>query len=71
MCDGLLEVSDVALMDALREIITLNGELRKLRADTEAAGERRKQEYASHVFSLTELLASKDRQLAELWGGAS
>jgi hypothetical protein len=52
--------------EALAEIIGLNGDLRKLRAETEAAGERRKQEYASHVFSLTERLASKDRQIAEL-----
>ena len=68
MCDDYFAQSEAEtpLTDALREILTLNGELRKLRADTEAAGERRKQEYASHVFSLTERLASKDRQIAEL-----
>lgn len=52
--------------DALREILTLNGELRKLRAETESAGTRRRQEYEAHVNSLNAILDAKDAELAVL-----
>lgn len=52
--------------DALREILTLNGELRKLRADSANEGARRRAEYESHVASLNAILDSKDQELAAL-----
>jgi hypothetical protein len=66
MCDGLLEVSDVALTDALREVITLNGELRKLRAETESAGTRRRQEYEAHVSTLNTINRDLGREVEML-----
>lgn len=68
MCDdyGTLSEAETPLTDALREILTLNGELRKLRAETEAAGARRRQEYEAHVKSLHAMLDAKDEELAVL-----
>lgn len=52
--------------EALAEIIGLNAELRKLRAETESAGTRRRQEYEAHVNSLNAILDAKDAELAVL-----
>ena len=68
MCDdyGTLSEAETPVVDALREILTLNGELRKLRAETESAGTRRRQEYEAHVNSLNAILDAKDAELAVL-----
>lgn len=68
MCDdyGTLSEAETPLTDALREILTLNGELRKLRAETEAALAGRKIQYESHVRTLSVMLADKSDEIAIL-----
>lgn len=68
MCDdyeGLSE-AETPLTDALREILTLNDELRKLRAGTETTLATRKAQYESHVWTLNVMLADKSDEIAIL-----
>ena len=68
MCDdyGTLSEAETPLTDALREILTLNGELRKLRADIKAEGEQRRQKHEEHVRSLYAMLDAKEQEIAIL-----
>ncbi len=49
--------------EALAEIIGLNAELRKLRADTEATIAARKIQYESHVRTLNVIIADKNQEI--------
>ena len=68
MCDdyGTLSEAETPVVDALREILTLNGELRKLRAETESAGTRRRQEYKAHVSTLNNINRDLGREVEML-----
>lgn len=65
MCDdyGTLSDAETPVVDALWEILTLNGELRKLRADTEATIAARKIQYESHVRTLNVIIADKNQEI--------
>lgn len=68
MCDDYFAQSEAEtpMTDALREILTLNGELRKLRAETESAGTRRRQEYEAHVSTLNTINRDLGREVEML-----